>query len=286
MSASAAESVTTAEEIKLSGKTGKYEITIDVTETPDLKQWAEDKLMPVALEWYPQLVAMLPSEGYEAPETVSITFSKDMRGVAAAGGNRIRCAGEWFRKNLEGEARGAVVHELVHVVQNYGWGRRRNPEATRTPGWVVEGIPDYIRWFIYEPETRGAEITQRNFERAKYDANYRISGNFLNWVSVTQGHDVIVKLNAAAREGKYREELWKEWTDQTLEELKSASNGRKAPPLPANREPAASGERCLTVAGALPDGVPGRSQAILLRVNVRGEESGVREQYSAASNDD
>jgi hypothetical protein len=222
MSASAAESVTTAEEIKLSGKTGKYEITIDVTETPDLKQWAEDKLMPVALEWYPQLVAMLPSEGYEAPETVSITFSKDMRGVAAAGGNRIRCAGEWFRKNLEGEARGAVVHELVHVVQNYGWGRRRNPEATRTPGWVVEGIPDYIRWFIYEPETRGAEITQRNFERAKYDANYRISGNFLNWVSVTQGHDVIVKLNAAAREGKYREELWKEWTDQTLEELGNA----------------------------------------------------------------
>jgi hypothetical protein len=198
---------------------GKWQITIDTTETPDLREWTSKELAPVVREWYPKLVAMLPSEGYEAPRHVNIFFSKDMRGVAAAGGNRIRCAAEWFRKNLDGEGKGAVVHELVHVVQNYGWGRRNNPDAARTPGWIVEGIPDYIRWFLYEPQTKGAEITARNLERAKFDANYRISGNFLNWVVQKHGHDIIRKINAAARAGKYNEELWVELTGKKVEQL-------------------------------------------------------------------
>ena len=35
-------------------------------------------MAPAVKGWYPKLVAMLPSEGYEAPGKVSITFSKDM----------------------------------------------------------------------------------------------------------------------------------------------------------------------------------------------------------------
>ena len=161
----------------------KFEIIIDTTETPDLTEWAQKELTPVVKEWYPKIVEMLPSEGYEAPTRVSITFRADMRGVAATGGTRVQCAAAWFGQQLQGEAKGAVVHELVHVVQNFGRGRRDNPSATRTPGWLVEGMADYIRWFLYEPETRGAEITSRNIGRARYDASYRISGNFLNWVT-------------------------------------------------------------------------------------------------------
>jgi len=200
-------------------ETGKYKITIDTSETPDLCGWADEKLKPVVKEWYPKLVEMLPSEGFEAPTEVSITLDKDAKGVAFASGNKITCAADWFRKNLEGEAVGAVVHEMVHVVQNYGWGRRRNSEAKRTPGWIVEGIPDYIRWFLYEPETKGAEITERNLSRAKFDANYRISGNFIDWVVRTHGKEVVPKINAAAREAKYSEDLWKEHTGKTLVEL-------------------------------------------------------------------
>jgi hypothetical protein len=198
---------------------GKYQITIDTSETPDLKDWATTNLAPVVKEWYPKLVEMLPSENYQAPTNVTITFSKDMRGVAATGGTRIRCAATWFRNNLNGEAKGAVVHELIHVVQNYGLGRRNNPNAARTPGWIVEGIPDYIRWFIYEPESKGAEITKRNFERARYDANYRISANFINWVVHKYDSKIVQKINAAAREGKYSDSLWKEYTGKTVQEL-------------------------------------------------------------------
>ncbi|MBP7052857.1 MAG: DUF1080 domain-containing protein [Phycisphaerae bacterium] len=198
---------------------GKYRITIDTSETPDLTAWAHKELAPVVQQWYPKIVAMLSSEGYEAPTQVNITFSANMQGVAATGGTRVRCAAAWFRQNLQGEARGAVVHELVHVVQNYGLARRNNPNATRTPGWVVEGIADYIRWFLYEPQTRGAEITARSIDRARYDGNYRVSGNFLNWIVGTCDKDIVTKLNAAAREGRYSEDLWKEATGRTLQEL-------------------------------------------------------------------
>ena len=199
---------------------GKYKFTIDSTTAPDLKEWAETKLKPVVQEWYPKMVAMLPSDGFEAPSSFTLQFRNDMRLTpASAGGNRVNMNSGWFRRELNREALGAVVHEMVHVVQNYGRARRTNPDATRTPGWLVEGIPDYIRWFLYEPQTKGAELTERNIARAKFDASYRISGNFLDWVTRTSDKEFVRKLNAACREGKYTEELWKEWTGKTVQEL-------------------------------------------------------------------
>ena len=91
--------------------------------------------------------------------------------------------------------------------------------ATRTPGWLVEGLADYVRWFLYEPQTRGAEITARNIARAKFDASYRVSANFLNWVIQTYDRNLVAKLNAAARQGEYSAQLWKEATGKTVEEL-------------------------------------------------------------------
>ncbi len=198
---------------------GGYEIVIETTETPDLTEWAVKDLAPVLQTWYPKIVQMLPSDGYEAPKRVLIVFSQSMQGVAATGGTRVSCAAGWFRNNLQGEAIGAVVHELVHVAQQYGRSRQTNPNPSRTPGWVVEGIADYIRWFLYEPQTRGAEISSARAAQARYDASYRTSANFMNWVTKNFAKDIVLKLNAAAREGRYNEDLWKEATGQTLQEL-------------------------------------------------------------------
>jgi hypothetical protein len=204
-------------------KDGRYRFTLDTTIAPDLTAWATHHLVPVVQEWYPRIVALLPSEDFVAPERVLILFRDDMGGTpASAGGGRINCNLEWFRRNLRGEAVGSVVHEMVHVVQQYGRPLRGVPGRTRPPGWLVEGIPDYIRWFLYEPASRGAEITARNFERARFDGNYRISANFLNWVVEQHGPEIIVKLNAAAREGRYREELWVEFTGKTVQQLGDA----------------------------------------------------------------
>jgi hypothetical protein len=199
---------------------GKYQFTTDTTVAPDLTEWTEKELQPIIQKWYPKLVEMLPSEGYSAPTNVTLKYRTDMKGTpASAGGGRVNLNADWFRKNLKGEAAGSVIHELIHVVQNYGQARRNNPDAKRTPGWIVEGIPDYIRWFIYEPEKHGAEITARNLERAKYDASYRVTGNFLNWATLKYDKNLAQKLNAAARQGKYEEQLWKDYTGKTIQEL-------------------------------------------------------------------
>jgi len=221
---------------------GKYQVTIDTTETPDLTEWVTRDLVPVVEEWYPKIVDLLPSDGYEAPRRFSITFSEEMRGVAATGGTRIRCAAAWFRRELDGEAKGAIVHEMVHVVQRYGRARRAEGRTSRPPGWLVEGIPDYIRWFLYEPESRGAEITSRSLGRARYDGSYRVSANFLHWVTGKHGEETVPKLNAVLRHGAYTEDLWKELTGSTVEELAAAWKADLEARLRSEAEPQAESE--------------------------------------------
>jgi hypothetical protein len=139
--------------------------------------------------------------------------------VAATSGTNIECNANWFQRNLKTEAKGAVVHELVHVVQQYGRARRKTDGGHRPPGWLVEGIADYIRWYLYEPESRGAEVARKSLPRARYDGSYRVSANFLNWATEKYDREIVSKLNAALREGRYREELWNELTGHTIKEL-------------------------------------------------------------------
>ncbi len=199
---------------------GKFSYVVDATLAPDLVKWVESELMPVVYEWYPKMAEMLPSDGYTSPEKVILEFRDDMGGTPAyAAGNKLSMSVPWFRTQLEGEAKGCVIHELVHIIQNYWRAAATNPKPTRTPGWVTEGIPDYIRWFIYEPQSKGAEITARNFASSNYDSSYRVTANFLNWVVETRDKEFIRKLNAAAREGRYSEQVWKDATGKTAEEL-------------------------------------------------------------------
>jgi hypothetical protein len=198
-------------------KDGAYRFTVDTTDAPDLTDWVHRELVPVIQKWYPLIVKALPGEGYSAPQRFGITFNPNYHGVAATGGTHIDCDPTWYRNNLKTEALGSVVHELVHVVQQYG--RARRAGAARPPGWLVEGIPDYLRFYQYEPELHGADIKPRNAARARYDGSYRVSANFLNWVVGKYDPDLIRELNAALREGRYDEELWKTRTGHTLAEL-------------------------------------------------------------------
>jgi len=190
----------------------------------------------VCEEWYPQIVAMLPSDAYHAPEHVEIEFHSTIKhGTPAyAVGGKIVCNAAWFKKNLAGEARGAVVHEMVHVVQSYGDPKARDSNANENPGWLVEGLADYIRWYLYEPQSHGTDI--RDPSKAKYDAGYRVTANFLNWVTEKHDKDIIKKMNAAMRDGKYREELWEECTGKSAPELGDEWKASlKAAPSPSGR---------------------------------------------------
>lgn len=204
----------------------RYEYVIDTTAAPELAQWSETELKPVILEWYPRIIAMLPSDGFEASNKVTFRYlpNAKMEGIPAyAQGPTISMNAGWMQRELKREAKGAIVHEMVHVVQSYQGRRPRGERRERTPGWIVEGIPDYIRWFIYEPQTRGALLSKPALANAKHDASYRISANFIDWV--VRNHDkdgtLVKRLNAAARDGRYTTNLWKELTGRTEEELAS-----------------------------------------------------------------
>jgi hypothetical protein len=87
-------------------------------------------------------------------------------------------------------------------------------------GWLTEGIPDYIRWFIYQPEAHGADLVYfKNKADPKYDGAYRPSAYFLNYVTHKYDPQIVTKLNDACRTGKYYEAIWYDNTGKTLPQL-------------------------------------------------------------------
>jgi hypothetical protein len=190
----------------------RYTLVFDTTETPELKPWVDSNLKPICVEWYPKIIEMLPSEGFEPAKRVTIQFDGDMDGVAYAQGAVIHCGRRWFENNLDGEAAGAVVHELVHVVQRYG----RSRGGRNNPGWLVEGIADYVRWFVYEPKVLRAPP---NPETAKYTDSYHTTASFLDYL-VKAGHtDVVKALNTSMREGNYSPAVWERAAGGTVDDL-------------------------------------------------------------------
>jgi hypothetical protein len=190
---------------------GKFRFSVDSSQAPDLTPWVKEKLTPVLKEWYPKIVEMLPGKDFEAPRTFSVVFDPKYTGVAATTGTLVVCNPEWYRKELESEALGSVVHELVHVIQQYG--RRQ------VPGWLTEGVADYIRWYLYEPESKGCEIPPAAADRVRHDQSYRVSANFLNWVTSAHDKGLVWELNSALREGRYAPTFWEERTKKDLETL-------------------------------------------------------------------
>lgn len=180
------------------------EFEVDTADDPSLAPWA----LATAREcerYFPAIVDMLDAEGFVPPTQVKLTLSASYKGVAAAGGGRITGSTKYF-KDHPGDV-GAMIHETVHIVQRY--------RGRGNPSWLVEGVADYIRFFRYEPGKAG----RVNPKTAKYDASYRTSAAFLDYLSRTYDAKLVKTLNAAMRAGKYREEMFQELAGKPLPEL-------------------------------------------------------------------
>jgi hypothetical protein len=180
------------------------EFAVDTTDEPSLKEWGE-KVGRLCEKEYPKINEALKSDGFKPRTQVSMFLKNDYKGVAAAGGGRITGSVKYFKDKPADM--GAMVHETVHIVQSY--------RGRGNPGWLVEGIADWYRFIVYEPENIG----RLNVERAKYDASYRVSARFLDYVSQKYDKELVKKLNAAMREGKYKEDLWETYTKKKLPDL-------------------------------------------------------------------
>ncbi|HSY19736.1 MAG TPA: basic secretory protein-like protein [Candidatus Acidoferrales bacterium] len=194
---------------------GQCEVSIDTAAAPELNGWAREKLEPALTEWYPKITSLLPSEHFTAPDRFNIVI-EPMDGVAYTTGTEVHASAGWLKKEISREAVGSLIHEAVHVVQQYGDGKHN-------PGWLVEGCADYVRWFQYEPESHGADMVWMAHHGKKfsphYNDSYRITANFLDWVTRKYDRDIVKEVNAAMREGRYDNGLWEKQTGKTIEEL-------------------------------------------------------------------
>jgi hypothetical protein len=178
-------------------------VTVDTTEVPDLADWAKEAKELVE-KWHPLIADLLKSDGFTPPGEIKLVFKKDMKGIAYTARDTIVIASAWIKQHPDDY--GMVVHELTHAVQAYRRGG---------PGWLVEGIADYIRFYHYEPKTK---LTV-NPRRASYRDGYRTTAMFLNWVEQNHDNEIVRKLNEALRKGEYKDELFKTCTSKTLDEL-------------------------------------------------------------------
>jgi hypothetical protein len=180
------------------------EFVVNVTDAPEMKAWAE-KAAHICEREYFRINEELRSDGFKPPTAITMTMKNDYKGVAETGGGKIKGSVKYFKDHPDDF--GAMVHETVHAVQAY---RTRN-----NPGWLVEGIADYYRFFKFEP----GKIGRINPTQARYDGSYRVTAAFLDYVSKKYDKDLVLKLNKAMREGEYNEEIWKSLTKKPLPQL-------------------------------------------------------------------
>jgi hypothetical protein len=114
----------------------------------------------------------------------------------------------------------AYPGELARPVATAGTGGGRRGGGGGNTGWLTEGIPDYIRWFLYQPEAHGADLVYfKGKADPKYDGAYRPSAYFLNFVTQKYDPKIVTKLNDVCRQGKYYEAIWFDNTGKTLQQL-------------------------------------------------------------------
>ncbi|CAG7833688.1 unnamed protein product, partial [Allacma fusca] len=186
------------------GKSDAIQIDINYSADPSLKNFA-DKVHSTLIQWYPTLEAKLKSPTFKPIEYVSITFDSNYNGVAYAAGNRIVGSVKYYRDHQDDV--GSMVHELVHVIQGYKNG----------PGWVVEGIADYVRYFIFEPNRKPGKPGSNN----KYTDGYGVTAWFLDYIVRTNNFtpDFVYWLNKDCREGTYNDYIWEKLLKKTVDQL-------------------------------------------------------------------
>lgn len=184
------------------------EIVIDVTDSPESKAWAE-QAKRVAEDWFPTITQILDTTDYKPNKQIKLIFKKDIEPPAYMSDGNITIKASWIAAHPDDL--GMVVHELTHVVQSY-----RNRRGENKPGWLVEGIADYVRWWRYEPESPRTPI---NVEKASYKDAYRTTAWFLAYLTAKYDRGIVRTLDGALRRGTYSDDLFVKSTGKTVDAL-------------------------------------------------------------------
>ncbi|QEL15585.1 sigma-70 family RNA polymerase sigma factor [Limnoglobus roseus] len=180
------------------------EFVVDATDAPALTEWA-GRAARACEQFYPVICDELASDGFVPPPRVLLSVRWDADALVSTSGNRITASAGYFQANPSDV--GAVVHATSFVVQAYG--------GRATPGWLVHGVADYVRFFKFEKNS----LERPDPATARYDGDSRETADFLNYVTETYDLSLVRRLNDALRSGHYSADVWKEYTGKSLPEL-------------------------------------------------------------------
>lgn len=195
------------------GEKPSVAINVDVSQAPELKEWAL-KAQKECTDHYGTMIEMLKSDGYKASRQIVFYFVEEesilgpgIPAFALPAESVIYFRAEHIRRNQNDF--GMTIHELCHVVQNY-------VQSRNSPSWLVEGIADWMRWENWEPVNKRRRVDPL---RAKYTNGYSDTARFLTWMGATHDKDIVRKLNAALRVGKYSDAMFKDAGGKEIAEL-------------------------------------------------------------------
>lgn len=180
-------------------------ISRDSTFSPVTKQRMTDTFFAV----YPR-----EAKRFNPRTLKKITFVVDPAydGVAATGNGVATYNPAWLMKHPEDLD--VVTHEVMHVVQAY-------PDGS-CPGWLTEGIADYVRYAYGVNNVRGDWKLPDYKAGLNYTNSYRIMARFLVWLEQHGHPKIVTALDAAARTRTYSPEIWRRQTGKTLDNLWAA----------------------------------------------------------------
>ncbi len=180
-------------------------VEIDVTDFPESKAWAE-KAKGLVETWYPYITSLLSTQKWKAPKKITLIIKKDLEVPAYEENARITINGKWITGHPDDL--GMVIHEMTHIIQDY-------PDYDGKPGWLVEGIADYTRWWRYEPEGPRPKLTAKN----TYHDAYRVTAMFLAYAGKKYNLALVPALDLAMREKRDPMPVFKDLTGKTAQEI-------------------------------------------------------------------
>jgi hypothetical protein len=171
----------------------------------DFNTTTYNKMKDAFFKVYPELV-----NKYNPNSLKSVIFIIDpsYKGVAATSEGMVRFNPTWLKEHPSDID--VVTHEVMHIVQAYPNGAG--------PGWITEGIADYVRSVYGIANKEGGWALPAWKESQHYTNSYRVTARFLAWIEM-QYPGFVNKLDAAMRNKSYSDDIWKQATGMTLEEL-------------------------------------------------------------------
>lgn len=181
-------------------------VSINNPSNADLNAYLQTYAIPEIQTWYPKVGDALAYPDYTPRNNITIFLDPTYTGLAEASfsSGQIRVNPGWLRDNPE-DAGGMFVHEATHILQAYPGSQ---------PGYITEGIADWTRdWFTRERPGHKPSAT------AKLTDGYSEGAYMLEYAEQRYSSGIIRKVNIAAHNGQYSDNIIVQATGKTPQQL-------------------------------------------------------------------